>query len=154
MPQDNKEDLAPLETPEFRAFFAADLPAEPLNFKVDGKDCTIWVKMMDANLIDRYGSMGMKLRQGSDGAQSFEGDLDIEKRNMFLVSNTVVDWNIWRRQQVKGGQGEWELFRPPADERQRVHFITQNFKCDSAVWTWLVNECLKINGLSGASAKN
>ncbi len=154
MPQTEKEDLAPLEAPEFRAFFAADLPAEPRTFKVEGRECTIWLKMMDANLIDRYGSMGMKLKQSTEGAQSFEGDLDIEKRNMFLVSNTVVDWNIWRRQQLKGGAlGEWEMSRPP-EGGQRVHYVASTFKCDSEVWTWLVNECLKINGLSGATAKN
>lgn len=144
-----EQDLTPLKTPSFAAIFAADLEPELVTCTVgDGLECRFWLRMMDSGDLGRFNSLGVKIRNNSDGTQTREADLAIDARAMFLVSHTLVDWDVWHRPRKQDGTlADWQKAGAPEHKRQREKYIEDNFRCVPEFWDWLATECLRVNGL-------
>ena len=148
------------ECPEFECWFAEDIEPRTFPFRIGGRDAFVSLKPMDGQSSDAFQMIGFSLRfdgtqmkQGGGSLGDGEQKLDMSKRNLFLVSNTLVDFRLWRKSYTRGGEEVWDQVRPPARhdgqvDRSKIPAIIRDaFRTDAKPWRWLVRKCMEVNGL-------
>lgn len=142
---------------EFDALFASEREPERVAFLVGGEK-EAWVELtpMDSTASDRFATLGMKISHGAGGVTLVEGEIALDVRNAFIVSHTVTDFLLWRKERVKGRPDEkvWVQFGPPDSRRALPHFIEQQFKCQPKFWAWLVEQCQRVNAMDETTSGN
>lgn len=146
----------------FGVLFASDLQTERVPFTVTddtGKELECWVDLrpMDSGHLDDFNVAGCEVRMVNDGAGMRQeiGKIDIGARNRFLVSRTLVGWQMWRRQYNAGVPIGWMQDVPSEVTRQREGAIESGeWRTERAFWEWLVGECLRVNGMTEQDAGN
>ena len=128
---------------KFAAFFNADLPVTRIPVALEnGKEG--WLDLKPLNDAESAEFENVGVVETSPGVF----DVDGAKRVRWLVSRTLVDFSLWK----KNGE-EWQQFVSPQTTRQeRCAFIELNFDLTAAFGKWLFEKCLEVNGLIQATA--
>ncbi len=133
--------------PDFDILFAADLEPTRYAFRIQGKECWVDLRPMDAGDANRYGTLAMRLIKGED--------VDMHTIQLYLVEKTLQGWCVWRTSRRKdNGEEVWEQdLSENVSARERRSWI-ENWKPTREFWDWLVERCLILNGLLEDQGKN
>jgi hypothetical protein len=141
-----------MSIPEFRAWFAADSPVEEVPFRLNGQECSVSLRAMDATTKDRFEMMASRL--AAQVAAGSAPDDAADKLKRFLVGNTLVNWHVFRLKKDPSTGEEIlapdELPQKPAERDS----VIRNFAADAAAWEWLTTECRRVNGYEADDEKN
>lgn len=149
-----------LDTPEFAAFFAADLPITRREFTIAGKPAWIDLRPLDSEASETYRTVGLELRIAPGETIPEITKTDLAARNTYLVSHCVVGYHLWTQARLKDGTArDWQQVCSPEDfvnlrPEQRERRVAEAFKCNPQAWEWLVLQCAQINGFTEGAAKN
>jgi hypothetical protein len=158
MPETQDQPTTSFDAPKFRALFVESLEPERVPFtitKEDGSELECWVDLlpMGDSDLDRYQTLGIDYEANESGKFKLTG-VDQEARKRFLLTRTVLAWEVWERQPKKGGGlTDWQLSRLPENERER-HAMLEKRKLTGDFGPWLVGECERVNGMTKDQAGN
>lgn len=143
--------------PDFAALFSAQMPVRRLEFTVEGQPGWVELRALNQSKFTQFQSMGARVVKGADGQIRHEADLDLTKRMMFLVAHTVSNYDLPLKGTALNSEGEaiWSRLTPPERKERHVSEIETRFEdCSPGFWVWLVEECLRENGLGEEQEKN
>ncbi|MBM3459689.1 MAG: hypothetical protein FJX77_14295 [Armatimonadetes bacterium] len=138
-----------LANAEFETLFAADLPRERIEFRVGGQAAWVELQPMDHGALRRFGMRSSQTMTPGLGVRADADEGAILTLEETLVSQTLVDWCLWRRR----ADGQMEEIRPSEVEAERVRQI-KKWRMLPDFWDLLVQECSRVNKLDMASQGN
>lgn len=144
-----------LDNPTFRALFVESLEPEHVPFEVgDGLKCWIDLLPMGDADMDRYQLLGIDYAADSESGKVTLKGVDLESRKKFLISRTVIAWEVWERLPKKGGGlSDWQMHKLPESESARISVLEKR-KYTGEFAPWLVAQCERVNGLDGGTEGN